>query len=64
MLTEILENGSVEVYHIEERRTSLCIPLQEVYSNLERNGLLNEKSLISRYYGGVYFHIVKQCGLI
>ena len=55
MLTEILENGSVEVYHIEERRTSLCIPLQEVYSNLERNGLLNEKSLISRYYGGVYF---------
>ena len=55
ILTEILENGSVEVYSLENKKTTLCHQLQEVLSNLKGNELLNEKSLISRYYGGVYF---------
>ena len=55
ILTEILENGSVEVYRLENKKTTLCHQLQEVLSNLKGNELLNEKSLISRYYGGVYF---------
>lgn len=55
ILTEILENGSVEVHHIENRPTVLQQQLQDTYEKLKNKGLLNEKSLISRYYGGVYF---------
>ncbi len=55
ILTEILENGSVEVNHLEKRITSLQQTLQNTYDNLQENELLNVKSLISRYYGGVYF---------
>lgn len=55
ILTEIIENGSVEVFHLEERKTLLSDKLNEVYLNLEKNNLINNRSLISRYYGGVYF---------
>lgn len=55
ILTEILEFGSIEVFHIENKKSSLSEALQGVYDNLKEKSLLNEKSLISRYYGGVYF---------
>lgn len=55
VLTDILENGSVEVYNIEHNKSTLADKQQDVICSLRNNGLLNEKSLISRYYGGIYF---------
>lgn len=55
MLTDILEHGSVEVYNLEKGDSSLAKTLSLVSENLATNGLTNEKSLISRYYGGVFF---------
>lgn len=55
ILTEILEFGSVEVYRLEHKQSSLSLQLEEVVGHLLERGLMNEKSLISRYYGGVYF---------
>lgn len=55
VLTEILENGSVEVYNLEHKVSSLAVQQKAVSDNLHNCGLYNEKSLISRYYGGVYF---------
>ncbi|MDE5646853.1 MAG: DNA adenine methylase [Muribaculaceae bacterium] len=55
VLSEILENGSVEVFRLENKWSLLNNQLQKVSTNLNNTALLNEKSLISRYYGGVYF---------
>jgi adenine-specific DNA methylase len=55
MLTDILEHGSVEVYNLERADSTLAKTLSLVSKNLEANGLANEKTLISRYYGGVFF---------
>lgn len=55
VLTEILENGSVEVYNLEHRASFLNQNLQEVTNRLRQQNLMNKKSLISRYYGGIYF---------
>lgn len=55
VLTEILEKGSVEIYRLEHKYSSLSTKLSEVLESLAQKGMLNEKSLISRYYGGVYF---------
>ena len=54
-LTDILEHGSVEVYNLERSNSSLTKTLSIVSNNLIANGFSNEKSLISRYYGGVFF---------
>ena len=54
-LTDILEHGSVEVYNLEGGDSSLTKNLFLTSKNLATNGLANEKSLISRYYGGVFF---------
>ena len=54
-LTDILEHGSVEVYNLERGDSTLANTLSLVSKNLAANGLANEKSLISRYYGGVFF---------
>lgn len=54
-LTDVIENGSVEVFNLEHRDSPLSAILQKVGSSLRRLGLDNEKSLLSRYYGGVYF---------
>lgn len=54
-LTDILEHGSVEVYNLERGDFSLAKILSLVSNNLVTNGFANEKSLISRYYGGVFF---------
>lgn len=55
ILTDILEHGSVEVYRIEHNAYHISEQLQLVLNNLNSNGLLDVRSLISRYYGGVYF---------
>lgn len=54
-LTDVLEHGSVEVYNLEESDSSLAKTLSSVSKNLVADGLANEKTLISRYYGGVFF---------
>lgn len=54
-LTCILEHGSVEVFKIEHNVSCLSDYLCIVNKNLEDERLNNVKSLISRYYGGVYF---------
>ena len=54
-LTDILEHGSVEVFNLERRDSPLAKTLSLVSKNLVANGFTNEKSLISRYYGGVFF---------
>lgn len=55
VLTCILEHGSIEVFSIEKEDSLLVNDLQQVSMNLVNAGLGNERSLISRYYGGVYF---------
>ena len=55
VLTCILEHGSIEVYRIEHNDSCLSRYLSIVCEQLENKNLNGEKSLISRYYGGVYF---------
>lgn len=54
-LTAILEHGSVEVYNLKGGDSLIAQSLYQVSNNLRENGFTNEKSLISRYYGGVFF---------
>jgi len=55
LLTNILEHGSAEVSRLEKNDTPVYKYLSKVNMSLYNNGLDSEKSLISRYYGGVYF---------
>ena len=55
ILTDILEHGSVEVYRIEHNFSHINEQLQLVLRNINSNSLFDVRSLISRYYGGVYF---------
>lgn len=55
VLTCILEHGSLEVFNIEHNISCLSDYLCIVGKYLEDHNLNNVKSLISRYYGGVYF---------
>lgn len=55
VLTCILEHGSVEVFNIEHSHSCLSDVLIVVSKQLRETGLNDLKSLISRYYGGVYF---------
>lgn len=55
LLANFLEHGSVEVFSLEKAHSMLSEAQQSVCENLQNAGLLNTKSLISRYYGGVYF---------
>lgn len=54
-LTCILEHGSVEVFNIEHNSSCISDRQRIVSKHLENGNLNNVKSLISRYYGGVYF---------
>ena len=54
-LTCILEHGSLEVFNIEHNMSCLSDQLVVVCKNLKKAGLDDVRSLISRYYGGVYF---------
>ena len=55
VLTCILEYGSVEVFDIQHSVSSLSDYLCIVSKRLETEKLNDVRSLISRYYGGVYF---------
>lgn len=55
VLTCILEHGSIEVFNIEHNISCLSDYLHVVSKALDDSSLNNEQSLISRYYGGVYF---------
>lgn len=54
-LTSILEHGSVEVYRLEHIISCLAEKQDTVWNTLTAYNMNDEKSLISRYYGGVYF---------
>ena len=54
-LTDILEHGSVEAYDLADGKSSLTSLLVQACKSLRDSNLWNEKSLISRYYGGVFF---------
>lgn len=55
VLTCILEHGSLEVFNLEHALSCLSEQLEDVCKKIEEAGLKDERSLISRYYGGVYF---------
>lgn len=55
VLTCILEHGSLEVFNLEHPLSCLSEQLEVVCKNLKKAGLNDLRSLISRYYGGVYF---------
>jgi len=55
VLTDILEHGSVEVYSIEHNASHINEQLQSVWKGLCQSNICDVRSLISRYYGGVYF---------
>ena len=55
VLTDILEHGSLEVFNIEHNASCLSALLYSVSNCLKEDKLDDVRSLISRYYGGVYF---------
>lgn len=55
ILTDIIEHGSVEVYRIEKAWSSLASAQRRVVERLRHYHILGKQSLVSRYYGGVYF---------
>lgn len=54
-LTCIIEHGSVEIFNIEHNVSCLDDLLYDVSNRLMEEQLDDVRSLISRYYGGVYF---------
>lgn len=55
LLTDIVEHGSLEVYNLEKTESKIAPVQNQVNEKLRKAGLLGKESLISRYYGGVYF---------
>lgn len=55
LLTDIVEHGSLEVYNLEKAESKIASVQNLVHEKLKKTGLVGNKSLISRYYGGVYF---------
>lgn len=55
ILSDILENGSIEVFLRQPKCTPISSVIQKVTSNLNIHNDLNTRCIISRYYGGVYF---------
>lgn len=55
LLTDIVEHGSLEVYNLEKTESKIAPVQNQVHEKLIKAGLMGKKSLISRYYGGVYF---------
>ena len=55
LLTDIIEHGSLEVYKLEKSESKITSVQNQVHEKLKKAGFLGKKSLISRYYGGVYF---------
>lgn len=55
LLTDIVEHGSLEVYNLEKTESKIAPVQNQVHEKLRKAGLMGKESLISRYYGGVYF---------
>ena len=55
LLTDIVEHGSIEVYNLEKTESKIASVQNQVNKKLRKTELLGKESLISRYYGGVYF---------
>ena len=55
LLTDIIEHGSLEVYNLEKKESKIASVQNQVNEKLRKAELLGKESLISRYYGGVYF---------
>lgn len=55
LLTDIIEHGSLEVYFLEKKESKIASVQNQVHEKLKKTGFLGKESLISRYYGGVYF---------
>ena len=55
LLTEIVEHGSLEVYNLEKTESMIAPVQNQVHEMLRKAGHMGKESLISRYYGGVYF---------
>ena len=55
LLTNIVEHGSLEVYNLEKTKSKIAYAQNQVHEKLRKSGLMGKESLISRYYGGVYF---------
>ena len=55
LLTDIVEHGSLEVYNLEKTESKIAPVQNQVNEKLRKVGLSGNESLISRYYGGVYF---------
>ena len=55
LLTDIVEHGSLEVYNLEKTESKIASVQNQVQEKLKKTGLVGKKSLISQYYGGVYF---------
>lgn len=55
LLTDIIEHGSLEVYNLEKTESMIASVQNQVNEKLRKAKLRDKESLISRYYGGVYF---------
>ena len=55
LLTDIVEHGSLEVYNLEKTDSTISVTQSQINDKLMSSGLIGKESLITRYYGGVYF---------
>lgn len=55
LLTDIVEHGSLEVFINEKSRSNISSVQKRVIDKLKIAKLTGKDSLITRYYGGVYF---------
>ncbi|MBR1838999.1 MAG: DNA adenine methylase [Prevotella sp.] len=55
LLTDIVEHGSLAVYNLENIDSTISVTQSQVNDKLMSLGLTGKESLITRYYGGVYF---------
>ena len=55
LLTDIVEHGSLEVFDLEKSESRMTSVQEQVNDKLKKASLMGKESLITRYYGGVYF---------
>lgn len=55
LLTDIVEYGSLQVFNMEKSKSRISSVQEKVTIALGNTGLMGKESLVSRYYGGVYF---------
>lgn len=55
ILADVIEYGSIEVFNIEKHKSHVSSAIEKVCQALQAQKLYTKKTLITRYYGGVYF---------